>query len=263
MVAWSLIGVGYSVLQLLDFTGERGNKAVVHTLKLGSLYLDDKPVTLGAGYCLGQAISFGATTSNEAISWVPVNGLLIADRCLLTNISWDDLNVQNLAFGKEIKIQGFQFRSRLLKVGNTDRVPNEWDAALDIVGDNDDLWHWDEIFFWGQDAFNTHASYRVVRGYGSARRLEAVNKFVRHSSLGFRPVLDLLYMSASALRQGQKVLIIGPDGVVQGILCEQTDYDLIVRAKPNNLIGKVSFLSNISDNMVVIDLSRILGIVGS
>ena len=103
----------------------------------------------------------------------------------------------------------------------------------------------------------------MVRGYGSARRLEAVNKFVRHSSLGFRPVLDLLYMSASALRQGQKVLIIGPDGVVQGILCEQTDYDLIVRAKPNNLIGKVSFLSNISDNMVVIDLSRILGIVGS
>lgn len=236
---------------------------MAQTLKLGSLYLDNKPVTPGAKYQPGQTILFGAAAPGKTISWAPVNGLFIADSCLLTNISWDDLDAQSLVFGKEIELCGFRFRARLLKVGSNEGVPNEWDATLDVVGENDDLWHWDEIFFWGQDAFNTHASYRVVRGYGSARRLEAVNKFVRHSSLGFRPVLDLLYMSASALRQGQKVLIIGPDGVVQGILCEQTDYDLIVRAKPNNLIGKVSFLSNISDNMVVIDLSRILGIVGS
>ena len=128
---------------------------MVQTLKLGSLYLDDKPVTSGTGYRPGQAISFGEATPDpdKAISWVPVNGLLIADRCLLTSISWSNLNAQDLVFGKEIKIQGFQFRSRLLKVGNSDRVPNEWDAALDIVSDNDNLWHWKNISFWGQETW--------------------------------------------------------------------------------------------------------------
>ena len=236
------------------------NKSVVYTLKLGSLYLDDKPVTLGAGYCLGQAISFGATTSNEAISWVPVNGLLIADRCLLTNISWDDLNVQNLAFGKEIKIQGFQFRSRLLKVGNTDRVPNEWDAALDIVGDNDDLWHWDGMFFWGQETSAITASGRALRGCLSARCWDWGTQSNRGVFLGFRPALEPLHADPSALRPGQKVLVIGYDGCVMGRLVEKTQYDLILQLKPSGLVGKAAFTANLQDGSVVVDRSGILSI---
>ena len=140
---------------------------MVHTIKLGGLYLDGKPTALETEYPPGQNISFGDTAPDMAISWVPVNGLLIADRCLLTNISWDDLDAQGLVYGKEIKVQGFKFTVRLLQVGNNENVPNEWDASLDTVGEDDGLWHWKEKFFWGQESVDADkdGAYRVHRGH--------------------------------------------------------------------------------------------------
>ena len=106
---------------------------MTQTLKFGSLYVNDKPIDPGTEYKPDQAISFGTMTPDKAINWVPVNGLLIADRCLLARISWDDLNDQGLVFGREIQLFGFRFWARLLKVGNCEGVPNEWDSALDVV----------------------------------------------------------------------------------------------------------------------------------
>ena len=235
---------------------------MVQTLKLGSLYLDDKPVTSGTGYRPGQAISFGEATPDpdKAISWVPVNGLLIADRCLLTSISWSNLNAQNLVFGKEIKIQGFQFRLRLLKVGSTEGALNEWDTALDIVGDNDDLWHWSEMFFWGQEKSKIAASYRVYRGYSSARFWYCNPASPRVSYLGFRPALEPLPTDHSALRHGQEVLVIGHDGCAAGKLVEKTKYDLVLQLKPDGLVGKATFAADMQDGTVVVDRSGIVSI---
>ena len=233
------------------------NKSVVYTLKLGSLYLDDKPVTLGAGYRPGQAISFGATTSNEPISWVPVNGLLIADRCLLASINWDDLDAQNLVFGKEVKIQGFQFRSRLLKVGNAEGVPNEWDAALDVAGENDDLWHWEDMFFWGQDSTAVDASRRAGRGYHSARGWSWSRSSNRDARLGFRPALEPLSIDSADLRPGQKILAIGRAGAVVGTLEDMTHYDLILRAEPGSPVEGASFAASLRDGTVAVDRSGV------
>ncbi len=58
-------------------------------------------------------------TPSKEIGWVAVNGLLIADQCLLTNVSWDDLDVQGLVFGKEVTVQGLRFKIRLLKVNGS------------------------------------------------------------------------------------------------------------------------------------------------
>ena len=232
---------------------------MVHTLKLGGLYLDEKPVTSCAEYRSGQAISFGEAVSDKAISWVPVNGLLIADRCLLTSISWSDLDAQNLVFGKEIKIQGFQFRSRLLKVGNADRVPNEWDTALDIVGDNDNLWYWKNILFWGQETVG-NASSRASRGYSSARYWTWDDSSYRHARLGFRPVLETLHADHSALRPSQEILVIGHEGCVVGKLIEKTQYDLVLRPNPDGLVGKATFAADMRDGTVAVDRSGIVSI---
>ena len=230
---------------------------MVHTLKLGSLYLDDKPVTQEAEYCPGRAISFGEAAPDTAISWVPVNGLLIADRCLLTDISWDDLNVQNLVFGKEIKVQGFQFRSRLLKVGNAEGVPNEWDAALDVAGENDDLWHWEDMFFWGQDSTAVDASRRAGRGYHSARGWSWSRSSNRDARLGFRPALEPLSIDSSDLRPGQKILAIGRAGAVVGTLEDMTHYDLILRAEPGSPVEGASFAASLRDGTVAVDRSGV------
>ena len=128
-------------------------------------------------------------TPSKEIGWVAVNGLLIADQCLLTNVSWDDLDVQGLVFGKEVTVQGLRFKIRLLKVGSKEDVPNEWDAALDAVGEDDTLWHWDHKFFWGQEPVSGSVSRRALRGYNSARYWNWSDSSYRNADLGFRPAL--------------------------------------------------------------------------
>lgn len=142
---------------------------MANIIKLGSLFLDGRPVETGMQYVPSQTIEVGEMTPSKEIGWVAVNGLLIADQCLLTNVSWDDLDVQGLVFGKEVTVQGLRFKIRLLKVGSKEDVPNEWDAALDAVGEDDTLWHWDHKFFWGQEPVSGSVSRRVYRGYLSAR----------------------------------------------------------------------------------------------
>ena len=201
------------------------------TLEFGSLYLDNKPVAPEAKYQSGQAISFGETLPDMAISWVPVNGMLIADRCLLTNISWDDLDTQDLVFGKEITLCGFKFRARLLKVGCDEDAFNEWDAALDTVGEDDALWHWGGPHFWGQESVSGAAAYRAVRGYLSARYYNWDTSSHRDADYGFRPVLELLPTDLFDIRPNQKILVIVHNGCVMGTLMEKTQYDLILCPK--------------------------------
>ena len=137
---------------------------MANIIKFGSLCLDGFPVNVGTEYKPGQAIKIGETTPGKEISWVVVNNLLIADHSILTGISWDDLNANGLVFGKEISAGGFRFTERLLRVEKDGGMPNEWDAALDATGDDDAIWHWQGIYFWGQEAAK-RASPRIVRGY--------------------------------------------------------------------------------------------------
>lgn len=233
---------------------------MVHTLTLGSLYQDSKLVTPGAKYRPGQAISFGDAVPNKAISWVPANGLLIADRCLLNNISWDDLDAQGLIFGKEIKVQGFRFMARLLKVGDDEDVPNEWDTALDAVGEDDALWHWRKLFFWGQESVPGVASSRAIRGSVSARRWYYGSSSYRDADLGFRPALVPLPTDPSALRLGQAVIAVGRDGCVVGELVDETQYDFIIRPKADVVTGTALFTTEMGNNLVAVDRSRVLSV---
>ena len=233
---------------------------MVQTLKLGSLYLDGESIAPEAKYQPGQIVSFGGAAPDMAISWVPVNGILIADRCLLTHISWDDLDAQGLVFGKEAKVQGFKFRARLLRVGSKGGGPNEWDTALDAVGEDNGLWHWGERYFWGQEFVRGSASGRACRGCRSARRWDWSNPSYQGVNLGFRPALEPLSNDLSALRHGQEVIAIGRDGCVVGNLINMTQYDLLLRPKTNEVTGVPSFATNTRDGTLAVDRSKILSI---
>lgn len=199
-------------------------------------------------------------TPSKEIGWVAVNGLLIADQCLLTNVSWDDLDVQGLVFGKEVTVQGLRFKIRLLKVGSKEDVPNEWDAALDAVGEDDTLWHWDHKFFWGQEPVSGSVSYRAVRGYSSARRYRWNTSSGRRASSGFRPALEPLPTDPSAIRHSQEALVIGRAGAVAGSLIDATAYDLVIQPNADGLIGEVSFAAKMQDGTLAVDRSGIISI---
>lgn len=233
---------------------------MANIIKLGSLFLDGRPVETGMQYVPSQTIEVGEMTPSKEIGWVAVNGLLIADQCLLTNVSWDDLDVQGLVFGKEVTVQGLRFKIRLLKVGSKEDVPNEWDAALDAVGEDDTLWHWDHKFFWGQEPVSGSVSHRAVRGYNSARYYRWHTSSNRYALCGFRPALEPLPTDPSAIRHSQEALVIGRAGAVAGSLIDATAYDLVIQPNADGLIGEVSFAAKMQDGTLAVDRSGIISI---
>lgn len=233
---------------------------MANIIKLGSLFLDGRPVETGMQYVPSQTIEVGEMTPSKEIGWVAVNGLLIADQCLLTNVSWDDLDVQGLVFGKEVTVQGLRFKIRLLKVGSKEDVPNEWDAALDAVGEDDTLWHWDHKFFWGQEPVSGSVSHRAIRGYTSPRHWGWSDSSSRHALLGFRPALEPLPTDPSAIRHSQEALVIGRAGAVAGSLIDATAYDLVIQPNADGLIGEVSFAAKMQDGTLAVDRSGIISI---
>lgn len=233
---------------------------MANIIKLGSLFLDGRPVETGMQYVPSQTIEVGEMTPSKEIGWVAVNGLLIADQCLLTNVSWDDLDVQGLVFGKEVTVQGLRFKIRLLKVGSKEDVPNEWDAALDAVGEDDTLWHWDHKFFWGQEPVSGSVSYRAIRGYDSARYWNISNATYSYPGVGFRPALEPLPTDPSAIRHSQEALVIGRAGAVAGSLIDATAYDLVIQPNADGLIGEVSFAAKMQDGTLAVDRSGIISI---
>lgn len=233
---------------------------MANIIKLGSLFLDGRPVETGMQYVPSQTIEVGEMTPSKEIGWVAVNGLLIADQCLLTNVSWDDLDVQGLVFGKEVTVQGLRFKIRLLKVGSKEDVPNEWDAALDAVGEDDTLWHWDHKFFWGQEPVSGSVSHRAIRGYDSARYWNYSSSGYRYAIIGFRPALEPLPTDPSAIRHSQEALVIGRAGAVAGSLIDATAYDLVIQPNADGLIGEVSFAAKMQDGTLAVDRSGIISI---
>ena len=173
------------------------------SFEFGVLYLGNKiqytpqiPTSIGdVPQYDGQAtISIGAAKNKKNITWVKPDGqnILISDRVLLVTVSWDDLERNGMVSGKLIVIDGQFFNCRLLQVGKSDGVPNEWDKILDETGEDNDLWHWENMFFWGQESIAYGTVLHSVRGYSSARFWTYHYATSRSVGVGFRPALEPL-----------------------------------------------------------------------
>lgn len=220
-------------------------------VKLGALYVggavkarpqkpwrNDTTAPGGSGngdipnYSAGQTIEIKDTPSNTAnqIHWREViegnKKYLICDRNLLVNISWNDLNDQNLIKGKQIKIDGQDYLLRVLTGGDNyrsgsdnysgGRLPNEWDkwitnegnlsglpkptatdldssqTATDLNGAHNQFWNWFYVYSWAQEVYAGNSTSRTVRGLSSARYWGWYYATSRYSYFGWRPVLEVL-----------------------------------------------------------------------
>ena len=176
--------------------------------------------------------TFGDTPSAEAnrLQWVKIKDgdktLLICDRVILVNVSWDDLNAQGYITGKTVTIDGAKYKCRVLTGGNNRRnndhyaggtpTNNEWDRfitreevisglpapvssdldstldATDFNSTHNRFWNWFNVYSWCQETYAENASSRVRRGYLSARYFGWRSSGSRNAYLGFRPVLEIL-----------------------------------------------------------------------
>lgn len=130
--------------------------------KIGTLCLDGQTRQVGAEYD-GEKISFGPPAPGKEIECVSTNNLLIANRCVCRNISWEQLHAQGLVFGIPVQIGKEFYLCRCLKVGAKEGVSkNEWENAVNATMEDDRIWHWKKQYFWGQE--NVEADRRAVRG---------------------------------------------------------------------------------------------------
>ena len=176
--------------------------------------------------------TFGNTPSDDAnkLQWVKIKDgdktLLICDRVILVNVSWDDLNGQGYVTGKTVTIDGAKYKCRLLTGGSNYRngdpyaggspTNNEWDRFItreevvsglpapvssdldtnqnstDFNSTHNKFWNWFYVYSWCQETYSGNASYRAFRGYFSARNCSWDASSNRNASCGFRPVLEIL-----------------------------------------------------------------------
>ena len=176
--------------------------------------------------------SFGNTPSDDAkkLQWVKIKDgdktLLICDRVILVNVTWNDLNSAGWIFGKEVTIDGAKCKCRSLTGGSNYRgsdtyaggtpTNNEWDRfvtreevvtglpapvssdldsnlnSTDLSSAHNQLWNWMGVYTWCQETYSSNTSLRAIRGYGSARYWSNYYATSSYPYVGFRPVLEVL-----------------------------------------------------------------------
>ena len=129
------------------------------------------------------------------------HSLFVEDFAVTHTVNWNALNDASLIFGKGYAAGGVEYTMRAPSVGSdvtagSDDLEcgtpqsNEWDRMLDK--NNGYIKNWSGMSSWGQDTPSTEASSRAVRGCDSARGWHNRIAATSDSSVGFRPVLEVL-----------------------------------------------------------------------
>lgn len=141
---------------------------------------------------------------------------------------------------------------------------NEWDAALDIVGEDNRLWNWKWTYFWGQETpacgpiANEYT--RAYRGYSFARTWSWAGSGLRRSDVGFRPVLvPLNTKQFTPALLGQRVMIWGGQNIVNGYLEQVTDYDVLLSNWHGSVLESQSCGWIITGGKLLVDRNSIVG----
>lgn len=144
-------------------------------------------------------------------------GLLVADRVILYNVTWDKLNSLELIQGYQTPRDGSAFDLgipgilRSLGGGNSYASAtgtsatadaglgawpqdNEWEKYIvGLFGGADDVWHWRNIVTLCQDTVTTGigaATVRFNRGYNTVKDTHVNLSSFSSPSHGFRPVFE-------------------------------------------------------------------------
>ena len=213
----------YFDLSAMDIPGTVNTGNIFGATSLPDTTLHYVPFTYAGTVNAYKLTTEMATTEEYAQKNKYPHSLFVADYAVTNDVSWDALNTADLIFGKNYASGGVDYTLRTPSAGSdctglddSQRgVPqsNEWDTMLNK--DSGYIQNWNRMFSWGQDVSPGGASYRVVRGYFSARFLNdklAANSF---PYVGFRPVLEVLN-SDTLDSDGMKVVTLDLGGGTLG-----------------------------------------------
>lgn len=224
--------------------------------RFGTLFADGEPQDSNFVY-LGENLDIKDSVPGKEITWILVNGLFIADRVSCRQISWNCLNDMGFVEGRKIIVDGNKYLCRLPQVGRFKKDPNEWDNAVKATSPKDELWHWKDQFFWGQDSVNWGDGLRMMVGYYGPYRREAKPSETSLSiNVGFRPVLEPIEEGLTLCDDliGDRLVFYLPDGYgVVGALNAITEYDVIIEPENPNYQDKPRLYVKLPDGRLAID----------
>ncbi len=162
--------------------------------------------------------------AGSALGWLEFRDgprrILVADRMLMTRVSWADLDEGGYVSGRTVQIDEKDFRARLMTGGRSARddpmtgakEPNEWDRLLsgDVPGapkpealdhatplsathrqsGHNAIWNWFGAVSWTQEPCLDRVDGRVCRGYHGPQFFYKNTVDHRHEDIGWRPVLE-------------------------------------------------------------------------
>lgn len=218
--------------------------------KLGSLYFDGVAVKPGCQYD-GQQFVIGNTVPGSELRWIPDGDLLVSNRSICLNISWNALNERGCVFGVPVSIDGKRYLCRCLKVGTRNDVPNEWDELLRKYGQDNATWHWKGQYFWGQEIPEGHHGLRVCRGGKHSQAWTFGGEAAATGNTGWRPVLEPLdEIKPSNDLLGSRLKVYGPQGApITGELSGFDDYDLVLSAA--DVPAECGWTGSVRDHTIV------------
>ena len=140
-----------------------------------------------------EEITFSDSAFGKGLPWLYVKkgNYLISQQCLLSNISWEDLNKQGWIEGKEVVINDRKFLCRIPHV-DVDDKQNEWDEVIALIKGAEKQFSTKNIYTWGIEARHDSPDERLIRGYCSPNSWNSIDKNYKSPLIGVRFVLQIL-----------------------------------------------------------------------
>ena len=199
---------------------------------LGSLYLDgmaqpnpQNPIQGGdiPSYDGASSVTIGDTVTGKGITWIRPEGMkvLVADRVLMTNVSYHDLDQFQFTEGTVVSIDRIRYRCRIMKEMQQEGK-GEWDDYLARTNNLTSLWNWRTIgticgetravASKGIQPAQASSSSAIVRGGKSSKLFGRVEACKRSNEMGFRPILipvenNLPHYGKRVTLDGQQFLV--------------------------------------------------------
>lgn len=204
-----------------------------------------------------QDIRLGDTVPGKELSFVLVNGVLVANNSVMLDVPFEVLRASHLVRARAVVIDGSAYQCRLLQTdgstckdrmlwaGNDEDEADEWDWALIATGSNRSLWNlYDNEPFW---TLSLHG--REIRGgHGSSEGRYA-----------WRPVLEPVSLAFSRLRKDGMIIAGGGNSLFRTRLHDVSDYDLILDMDSDaNMAPDDAFADISDDGYFVLDRSALV-----
>lgn len=172
---------------------------------VGTLYMDGQPVKVPQNpvwngdildYIPGARLEMREALADPAyqVKAILVGGVLIADRVLLKNISWNDIQGALATPARRVKIKSMRLPSS-----------EEWDRMIDATLGVNSIVHWKGTFSWCLNECADNHDRRVTRGRYAGRHADAYKSESRMVSVGFRPVFDI--ENPKSIPEGEMVTV--------------------------------------------------------